>query len=215
MIWSEGATQRRAPARRLALVLASSCEGEIGGVFGLRGGRGAVPLPRLRLSGVAPVGAFPFSQRAHDGVGDVSRRGGVGGQRDGGTQDGLLDGSRALHSHPSARLLRALLATLPLASVAPSLLQDGFHVVPESTLRAVVTAGGEFGYLERRVGLPLTTPLDGLQFATNAVHGVVAPVRLGRAVIHPAGGGAAGTASWSEKAKSRKTQKKNISVSRI
>lgn len=216
VVWSEGATQRRAPARRPArrpaLVLVSSREGEIGGVFGLRRGRGAVPLPHLRLSRVAPVGASPFSQRAHDGVGDVSRRGGVGGQRDRGTQVGLLGGGRALHSQSSARLLRAVPATLPLVSVAPSLLQDGFHVVPESTLRAVVTAGGEFGYLERRVGLPLTTPLDGLQFATNAVHGVVAPVWLGRAVVHPAGGGgAAGTASWSEKAKSRKTQKK-ISV---
>lgn len=199
---SEGATQRRAPAGRLALAL-PPWEGETGGVFGLGGGCGAVPLPHLGLLHVAPVGTSPLSQRAHDGVGDISWRGGVGARRDGATRVGLL----ALLSHSSYRLLQALPAPLPLASAAASLLQDSFHVVPESTLGAVVTAGGEFGDLERRVGRPLTAPLDGLQFTADAVHGVVAPVGLGRAVVHPAGGRAAVKATWSEGAKSGKTPK--------
>lgn len=210
VMWSEGATQRRAPAGRLALPLhrlLPSWERETGGVFGLSGGCGAVPLPHLGLLPIAPVGTSPFSQRAHDGVGDISWGGGVGAGRDRGTQVGLLGGSRALLSHSSYRLLQALPAPLPLASAEPSLLQDSFHVVPQSTLGAVVTAGGEFGDLERRVGRLLTAPLDGLQFATDAVHGVVTAVGLGRAVVHPAGGRAAVKVTWSERAKSGKTPK--------
>lgn len=197
-MWSEGATRRRAPVGRLALALhrlLPSWESETGGVFGLSGGCGAVALPHL---GLLPIAPSPFSQRAHDGVGDIGWRGRVGARRDRGTRVGLLGGSRALLSHSSYRLLQALPAPLPLASAAPSILQDRFHVVPESTLGAVVTAGGEFGDLERRVGRPLTAPLDGLQFATDAVHGVVTPVGLGRAVVHPAGGRAAVKATWSE-----------------
>lgn len=202
VMWSEGATQRRAPVGRLALAL-PSWESETGGVFGPSGGRGAVPLPRLRLLHVAPVGTSPFPQRAHDGVGDISWRGGVGAQRNRGTRVGVLGGSRALLS-PSYRLLPA---PLPLASAAPSLLQNSFHVVPQVTLGAVVTAGGEFGDLERRVGRPLTAPLDGLQLATDAVHGVVAPAGLGRAVVHPAGGSAAAEATCSERDEAGKAHK--------
>lgn len=210
VLWSEGATQRRAPVGRLPPPLhrlLPSWGREAGGVFGLSGGCGAVPLPHLGRPHVAPVGSSPFSQRAHDGVGGISWRGGAGARRDRGSQVGLLGGSRALLSHSSQRLLQALPAPLPLASAAPSLLQDSFHVVPESTLGAVVTAGGELGDLERRVGRPLTAPLDGLQLATDAVHGVVTAVGLGRAAVHPAGGRAAVKATCSERAKSGKTQK--------
>lgn len=45
--------------------------------------------------------------------------------------------------------------------------------MPEAALGAVVAAGRQFGDLERRVGFAVTAPLNGLQFATDAVHGVV------------------------------------------
>lgn len=186
VMWSEGATRGGAPVGLLP-----PREGETGGAFGLSGGCGAVALPRPGLLPVAPVGTSPLSQRAHDGVGDVGWCGGVGARRDRGTMVGLLGGSRALLSHSSHRLLQALAGPLPLAPAAPSLLQDSFHVVPESTLGAVVAAGGEFGDLEGRVGRPLTAPLDGLQLATDAVDGVVTAVGRGRAAVHPAGGTAA------------------------
>lgn len=157
---------------------------------------------------IAPVCASPFPQRAHDGVGDVSWCGGIGrlgarrGQGNGRTQAGLLGSRRALHPLSSSRLPHALSGSLPLVSAVRSLLHDSLHVVPESTLWAVIAAGGEFGYLERRVGLPLTAPLNGLQFAANAVHGVVPTGGLGRAAVHAAGCKAA------VQGKSAKTQEK-------
>lgn len=191
-----------------------SYEGETGGVVGPGGGRGAAPLPLLGLPQIAAVSASPFSQRAHDGVGDVG--GGIGGlgvgarsgQGDGSTQAGLPGRRRAVHSHSSSRPLPSpLLLLLLLVPVARSLLQDSLHVAPEAALWAVVAAGEEFGDLEGRVGLPLTAPLNGLQFAANAVHGVVTAGGLGCVDVHAAGCRAAGPASWLETAKSGRAQK--------
>lgn len=196
-MWREGAIRRRAPVRRPALVLLCY-QREAARVSGQRGGRRAAPLPHLRLSQVAPVRASPLSQRAHDGVGDVSQRRGMGGLGNGGLRAGLPGSRRARH-WPLSRLPQALSGPLPRF-----LLQDGLHVVPEATLGAVVAAGGEFGDLERRVGLPLTAPLNGLQLAANAVHGVVTTGRLGRAEVHAAGCRAAVPASWADTAKSAK-----------
>lgn len=187
-----------------------SYEGETGGVVGPGGGRGAAPLPLLGLPQIAAVSASPFSQRAHDGVGDIG--GGIGGlgvgarsgQGGGSTQAGLPGRHRALHPHSFSRPLPSPL--LLLVSVASSLLQDSLHVAPEAALRAVVAAGEEFGDLEGRVGLPLTAPLNGLQFAANAVHGVVTAGGLGRVDVHAAGCRAAGPASWLETAKSGRAQ---------
>lgn len=75
-------------------------------------------------------------------------------------------------------------------------LQDGFQVVPEAALRAVVAARGELGNLEGGIGFPVTAPLDGLQFAADAVHGVVTTRRLRREIIHA--DEAAVLASWLE-----------------
>lgn len=84
--------------------------------------------------------------------------------------------------------------------------------MPEATLRAVVVAGGEFGNLERRIGLSVTAPLDGLQFAADAVHGVVAAIGLRRVAVHAADGRAAVLASWlEERLKSREREAENIS----
>lgn len=193
-----------------------SYEGETGGVVGPGGGRGAAPLPLLGLPQIAAVSASPFSQRAHDGVGDVG--GGIGslgvgarsGQGDGSIQAGLPGRRRALHAHSSSRPLPSPLPLL-LVSVGRSLLQDSLHVAPEAALRAVVAAGEKFGDLEGRVGLPLTAPLNGLQFAANTVHGVVTAGGLGRVDVHAAGCRAAGPASWLETAKSGRAQKKLIS----
>lgn len=81
--------------------------------------------------------------------------------------------------------------------------------MPEATLRAVVAAGRELGDLEGRVGLAVTTPLNGLQLATDAVHGVVTTTGLRGVVVHAAGGGDAVLASWLEvRLKSEKRERK-------
>jgi len=70
-------------------------------------------------------------------------------------------------------------------------LQDGVQVVPEATLWAVVIVRRQFGNLKRRIGLAVTTPLNGLELAADAVHGVVASTGLRRAIVHAADGRAA------------------------
>lgn len=55
----------------------------------------------------------------------------------------MLGSCSARHPHLSRFLL------LPVVSMEGPFLQDGFQVVPEATLRAVVTVGGQFGNLER------------------------------------------------------------------
>lgn len=82
-----------------------------------------------------------------------------------GTKATAVGSCRARHPHRFQLFL--------LVSDEGSFFKDGFQVVSESRLRAVVTAGREFGNLERRIGLSVTTPLNGLQLAANAVHRVV------------------------------------------
>lgn len=168
------------------------------------------------MSQITPVSTSPLSQSASYSVSDVSRRGGVacrggrGGQRNIGTQAAPLGSCRARHAHAFALLLHSLLAPLPLVSVEGPFLQDGFQVVPEATLRAVVAAGGEFGNLEWRIGFSVTAPLNGLQFATDAVHGVVTTTWLGRVKIHAAGGSAAVVLSWLEETLKSEKRAQNI-----
>lgn len=198
----EGAVRRRrARVWPLALGLRrprSPCEREVRGVLGLGGRRGTVPLPRLHVLQLA-AGALPVAQGAGDGVRDVRLPGGVvrrrgrRGPEARGSRAAPLRSRRARHPHPSALLL--------LVSVLGPVLQDELQVAPEATLGAVVIARGKLGNLERGIWLPITAPLNGLQFATYAVHGVVASTRLGCAVVHT-DGRAAGLASWLEKLKS-------------
>lgn len=220
VVRGESTTQRRALVRRLALWLhwlGSSCECKVRGHFGLACGRWAIPLPCLNPFQITPISTSPLSQSASDSVSDVSWRGGIacwggrGGQRDRGTQAAPLGSCRARHTHPFALVLHCLLAPLSLVSVEGPFLQDGFQVVPEATLWAVVTAGGEFGNLEWWIRLSVTTPLNGLQFATDAVHGVVTTILLRRVIIHAAGGRAAVLTSWlEERLKSEKREAENI-----
>lgn len=209
MVWGEGPRQRRAPAWPLRLGLrrlGSSGERKVRGVFGLARGRRTIPLPCLNLSQITPVRTSPLSQSASagDGVCDISRCGGIaqrrgrGGHRDRGTLAAPLGSSIARHTHPYPLLLGSLFPPLALVSVEGPFLQDGFQVVPEATLRAVVAAGGELWNLKGRIGLSVTAPLNGLQLATDAVHGVVATIRLGRVIVHAADSRAAVLAAWLE-----------------
>lgn len=218
VVWGEGPTQRGAPARPLALRLhrlGSLCKCKVRGVPGLACGRRAIPLPCLNLSQITPISTSPLAQSAGDGVCDVSWRGGIahrgrrGGQRDRRTQAAPLGSCRARHTHPFP--LHSLLPPLPLVPAEGPLLQDGFQVVPEATLWAVVAAGGQFGNLERRIGLSITAPLNGLQLAADAVHGVVATTGLRRVIVHAADGRAAVLASWlEERLKSEGREAENI-----
>lgn len=185
----------------------------------MAGGRRTVPLPRFNPLKITPISASPLPEGAGDGVGDISRyegralRGGRSGQRHRGAQAATPGSSRARHAHPDPPLLDS--ARVLLVPVEGPLLQDGVQVAPQAALRAVVAAGREFGDLERRVGLPVTAPLDGLQLAADAVHWVVATTWLGRVIVHDAGGGdgeAAELASWlEERLKSEEKKERKVS----
>lgn len=104
----------------------------------------------------------------------------------------MLGSCSARHPHLSRVLL------LPVVSMEGPFLQDGFQVVPEATLRAVVTVGGQFGNLEGRIGLSVTAPLNRLEFAADAVHGIVPARRLRCAIVHAADGEGVTLVSWLE-----------------
>lgn len=155
-------------------------ECEVRGLFGLGRGRGAEPLPHLGLSRVtaAAVGALPLAQGARDGVGD------------GGWGRRVRVGWRWFWHVP----LRSIGAWHACSSyslflfvpVKGALLHDGLQVTAGGALLAADAAGWDLGDLEGRVGLAITTPLDGLQLSTDAVHRVVTATGLWRVVIHAA-----------------------------
>lgn len=71
-----------------------------------------------------------------------------------------------------------------LLGISFALLQDGVQVVSQACVGTVVAARLQFRDLERRVGLTVT-PLDRLQLAADAVHGVMPP--RGHAELHDGG----------------------------
>lgn len=187
--WGKSATHSGSLARRLV-----SCElrwpgflreGEVRGLFWLSRGRGAESLPHLGVSGVtaAAVGTLPLAQGAGDGVGDGGRGLCVG---VGHTWfwNNPLRGVGAWHACSSSSSSSLLL----LVSVKGALLHYGLQVTAGGALRVANAAGWDLGNLEGRIGLAVTTPLDGLQLATDAVHRVVTATGLWRAVIHAAVG---------------------------